>query len=170
MTDLDFRLPKSVRPIRYALGIEVDLDGWQFRGTEEIELAIAEATDTVILHASELEITAVRAILPDGTQQPGAVTITATAETATLRFTKSLPVGTARLCIGFRGTTLALWRGFYRSKKHGAGYAATQFEAADARRAFPCFDDPEFKARFALTLNVPANLTAIANGAVERET
>src|SRR5215475_5566695 len=117
MSDLDFRLPKSVRPRRYDLNIEVDLDAWIFRGTETIDLT----------------------------------------------------VGTAQLSLEFRGTILARLRGFYRSQKDGARYAATQFEAADARRAFPCFDEPEFKARFALRLNVPAQLTAIANGAVEEE-
>jgi puromycin-sensitive aminopeptidase len=170
MSDLDFRLSRSIRPTRYDLGVEVDLDAWQFRGTEEIELAIADASDTVTLHASELDLTAVRAILPDGTQLAGTVSINPIAETATLRFARPLPAGTARLCIGFHGAILARLRGFYRSQKDGARYAATQFEAADARRAFPCFDEPEFKARFALTLNIPANLTAIANGRVERET
>jgi aminopeptidase N len=69
----------------------------------------------------------------------------------------------------FSGTILARLRGFYRSQKDGARYAATQFEAADARRAFPCFDEPEFKARFALTLVVPASLVAIANGRIVSE-
>ena len=169
MSDLDFRLPKSIRPVRYDLGIEVDLDEWQFRGSEEIELTLDDATPAVTLHVAELEITAVRAILSDGVQLKGSAALNPIAETATLRFDRPLPAGTARLCLDFRGTILARLRGFYRSQKDGARYAATQFEAADARRAFPCFDEPEFKARFALTLNVPANLTAIANGAVQHE-
>ncbi len=79
------------------------------------------------------------------------------AETATLTFARPLPPGIARLSLDFRGEILARLRGFYRSQKDGARYAATQFEAADARRAFPCFDEPEFKARFALTLDVPVD-------------
>ncbi len=170
MSDLDFRLPKSVRPMRYDLGIEVDLDEWRFRGSEEIEVTLDEPAAAVTLHAAELEIAAVRAILADGAQLAGTVALNPVAETATLRFARPLPAGTARLCLDFRGIILARLRGFYRSQKDGARYAATQFEAADARRAFPCFDEPEFKARFALTLNVAAALTAIANGAVVRET
>ena len=169
MSDLDFRLSKTVRPVRYDLGIEVDLDAWQFRGSEEIEVTVDEPSGSVTLHAAELEITAVRAILSDGVQLKGSVALNPVAETATLRFDRELPAGTARLCLDFRGTILARLRGFYRSQKDGARYAATQFEAADARRAFPCFDEPEFKARFALTLNVPAHLTAISNGAVQHE-
>jgi len=170
MSDLDFRLSTAVRPVRYDLGIEVDLDAWRFRGSEEIEIGVDEPTAAVTLHAAELEIPAVRALLSDGTQLTGSVAFNPVAETATLRFPQPLPRGTARLCLDFRGVILARLRGFYRSQKNGARYAATQFEAADARRAFPCFDEPAFKARFALTLNVPVGLTAIANGAVERET
>ncbi|MEO8601518.1 MAG: M1 family aminopeptidase [bacterium] len=170
MSDRDFRLSKTVRPIRYDLGIEVDLDGWQFRGSEEIECRIDEATSTVDLHACDLELNGARALLADGSQLSAATTLNPVSETATLTFSSPLPVGTVRLCLAFQGGILARLRGFYRSQKDGARYAATQFEAADARRAFPCFDEPEFKARFALTLNVPANLTAIANGAVTLET
>src|SRR5215468_1527730 len=170
MSDRDFRLATTVRPARYDLRIEVDLDAWLFRGSEEIEVTLAEPTDAVTLHAVELEIESVRALLPDGVQLAGSATFNPVAETATLRFPTRLPAGTVRLLLDFRGVILARLRGFYRSQKDGERYAATQFEAADARRAFPCFDEPEFKARFALTLDVPAQLTAIANGAVERET
>ncbi len=169
MTDLDFRLPRTVRPQRYALAIDVDLDDWQFRGRETIDLSLSEATAEITLHAAELEIAAVRAVLPDGTALDGSVALNPVAETATLRFSKPLAVGSARIHLDFRGVILARLRGFYRSQKDGARYAATQFEAADARRAFPCFDEPEFKARFALTLAIPASLTAVANGAVTRE-
>jgi puromycin-sensitive aminopeptidase len=170
MSDLDFRLPVTVRPVRYDLAIEVDLDAWLFRGSADIEVTVQEPTDSVTLHAAELEIPAVRANLPDGTQRAGSVSFNPVAETATLRFATALPAGPARLSLDFRGVILARLRGFYRSQKDGARYAATQFEAADARRAFPCFDEPAFKARFALRLNVPAALTAISNGAIERET
>src|SRR5215813_8746547 len=170
MSDLDFRLSKSVRPVRYDLRIEVDLDAWRFRGSEEIELILDEPTGTATLHAAELEITAAHAVLSDGPPLKATVALNPIAETASLHFERPLPAGTARLRLDFRGTILARLRGFYRSQKDGARYAATQFEAADARRAFPCFDEPEFKARFALTLVVPSSLTAISNGAVEDET
>jgi len=170
MSDRDFRLSKTVRPVRYDLTIEVDLDAWQFRGREEIECRVDEATASIILHACELEINGALAVLADGTEVPARIALNAMAETATLTFSNALSVGLVRLRLDFRGAILARLRGFYRSQKDGARYAATQFEAADARRAFPCFDEPEFKARFALTLHVPANLVAIANGAITSET
>jgi puromycin-sensitive aminopeptidase len=170
MSDRDFRLSPHVRPVRYDLAIEVDLDHWRFHGVEEIEITVAESTASITLHASELAITSARAVLPDGTQLTATPTYNAVAETATLTFPRPVPAGTARLSLDFRGEILARLRGFYRSTKDGARYAATQFEAADARRAFPCFDEPAFKARFALTLDIPADLVAIANGPVIRET
>jgi puromycin-sensitive aminopeptidase len=170
MSDRDFRLPTTVRPLRYDLGIEVDLDAWRFRGSEEIEVRISEPTAAITLHATELEITAARAILTDGAQLAAQTAVNPVAETVTLRFARPLSAGTVQLCIDFQGVILARLRGFYRSQKDGARYAATQFEAADARRAFPCFDEPEFKARFALTLNVPSNLVAVSNGPALSET
>lgn len=170
MSDRDFRLSPHVRPARYDLAIEVDLDHWRFHGVEEIELALAESTASITLHASELAITSARAVLADGTQLVAQPSYNAVAETATLTFPRALPTGTLRLSLDFRGEILARLRGFYRSTKDGARYAATQFEAADARRAFPCFDEPSFKARFTLTLDVPSHLVAIANGPVIRET
>src|SRR5262245_16056455 len=170
MSDRAFRLPSAIRTRRYDLRIDVDLDNWTFRGSEDIEISLQEATDAITLHAVELAITSVRATLGELAPIQGSVTFNPVAETATLRFGQRLPAGTVRVALDFNGTILARLRGFYRSQKDGARYAATQFEAADARRAFPCFDEPEFKARFALTLNVPAHLTAIANGAIERET
>ncbi|MFN8640554.1 MAG: M1 family metallopeptidase [Candidatus Binatia bacterium] len=171
MSDRDFRLSPHVRPQRYDLAIAVDLERWHFRGVEEIELTLAEPTAAITLHASELTIASARALLTDGTQLAAApATFNAVAENATLTFPRALPAGTVRLCLDFHGEILARLRGFYRSQKDGARYAATQFEAADARRAFPCFDEPAFKARFALTLDIPSHLVAIANGPVVRET
>jgi puromycin-sensitive aminopeptidase len=169
MSDLDFRLSKSVRPVRYDLGIEVDLDAWTFRGSETIELKIDAPTATVTLHATDLDIADVHAVLADGARIKASSASNPIAETVSFHFERPLPAGTSRLNLEFRGAILARLRGFYRSQKDGARYAATQFEAADARRAFPCFDEPEFKARFALRLIVPSHLTAIANGAVEDE-
>lgn len=170
MSNRNFRLPKSTRPRRYELRIEADLDEWRFRGSSEIEVALAQATDEITLHAVGLEVNAVRAVLPDGSEVPGRPSFDREAETVSLRFERQLPAPAVRLHMQFGGEILSRLRGFYRSQKDGARYAATQFEAADARRAFPCFDEPEFKARFALTLVVPSGLTAISNGPVESET
>jgi puromycin-sensitive aminopeptidase len=169
MNDRDFRLSKNVRPVRYDLHIDVDLEAWRFAGKEAIEVTIEAPTRDVWLHTVELEILRARALTPDGRASNADLVFNDEAETVTLKFDDPLPPGPARLEVEFRGEIRERLRGFYRSHKDGARYAATQFEAADARRAFPCFDEPEFKARFALTLTIPAETVAISNGAIENE-
>ncbi|MFQ5665023.1 MAG: M1 family aminopeptidase [Candidatus Binatia bacterium] len=166
MSDRDFRLSKDVRPDRYDLRIEADLDRWRVQAFERIDLSIHRHTAEVVLHAVGLDIRSAEAVAAGKTQR-ATVTYNAAAETVSLCFAAPLPAGPARLEVAFSGEILERLRGFYRSEKDGARYAATQFEAADARRAFPCFDEPEFKARFALTLVVPAGVTAVSNGAHE---
>jgi len=168
MSDRDFRLAKTARPVRYDLRIEVDLDQWRFRVDEGVDLRLDAPTRDVTLHAVELDIRAAAAVVGDR-RISAAVSANAEAETATLRFSESLPAGPVRIELEIHGEIRERLRGFYRSMKDGARYAATQFEAADARRAFACFDEPEFKARFSLTLVVPADATAISNGAITGE-
>jgi puromycin-sensitive aminopeptidase len=163
MSDRDFRLSKDVLPVRYDLRIEVDLEQWRFDATAGIDITVRRPTAAVVLHAVELDIRSATALVT-GKKYAAAVRLNSEAETATLHFSEPLPAGRARLEIDFSGTILERLRGFYRSQKDGARYAATQFEAADARRAFPCFDEPEFKARYALTLVVPTGVVAVANG------
>lgn len=164
MGDKNFRLPRHIWPRRYGLRLVADLDRWEFQGEEQIDLHLTEPTATVCLHAVGLELVAVRAFAAGSEHAAMDMGMDEDAETVALRFSRPLPAGSVRLDLTFRGRILDRLRGFYRSEKEGLRYAATQFEAADARRAFPCFDEPEFKARFALTLVVPAGNVAIANG------
>jgi len=161
----NFRLSKQVMPRRYALRLELDLDAWHFTGTADVALEITGRTDVVTLHALDLELREARIV--DG---PAArIVVHHEAEAASLIFSAPLEPGQSTLHLRFAGTILEKLRGLYRSVKDDQRYAATQFEAADARRAFPCFDEPEFKARFAVTLVVPAAARVIANGAIESE-
>jgi len=91
------------------------------------------------------------------------VTFDSESETATLRFAGEISPGEHTLWISWTGGIRDSLRGLYRSLRGEERYAATQFEAADARRAFPCFDEPEFKARFSLELVHPAGNAAIGN-------
>jgi puromycin-sensitive aminopeptidase len=168
MSDRDFRLSKSVMPARYDLRIDVDLENWRFAAQEKIDLQIKLPAAEIIVHSVDLDIGSATAHA-GGESHVATVSFNRDAETATFRFPAPLPAGTARLDLEFRGEILQRLRGFYRSEKDGARYAATQFEAADARRAFPCFDEPEFKAKFAITLVVPADVIAISNGAQREE-
>jgi len=164
MYDRDFRLSKDVLPVRYDLRIAADLEKWLFDGSERIEVRVRKPSPEIVLHALDLEITAAT-VIRDGEEQTASVTYHPEAEIAVLSLPQAISAGTAYVDLKFNGVILERLRGFYRSQKDGLRYASTQFEAADARRAFPCFDEPEFKARFAITLEIPADVVAISNGA-----
>jgi aminopeptidase N len=102
--------------------------------------------------------------------QTAVVTLDAKSEQATLTFARPLPAGTATLEIAYTGVMSDKLRGFYLSKTKLRNYGVTQFEATDARRAFPCFDEPALKATFEVTLVIDAGDTAISNTKMVRNT
>ncbi|MEK6226420.1 MAG: M1 family metallopeptidase [Chloroflexota bacterium] len=156
----NFRLSKDVLPSRYELRFELDFDTWTSIGWERIALRSARPSREITLHAIELDI--VSATI-DGKNKLERAELDAESETATLRFASDVPAGDHALEISWKGGIRDSLRGLYRSLRGEERYAATQFEAADARRAFPCFDEPEFKARFSLELIHPAGNAAIGN-------
>jgi puromycin-sensitive aminopeptidase len=158
--DRDFRLSKDVLPSRYELRFDLDLDTWTSAGWERIAITTATPAREIVLHAVELQITAATV---DGSNTLENVRLEDAAQVAVLRFAKDIPAGEHRLEITWNGGIRDSLRGLYRSVRGEERYAATQFEAADARRAFPSFDEPEFKAKFALELIYPSGNTAIAN-------
>jgi puromycin-sensitive aminopeptidase len=169
------RLPRTVVPRRYDLTLEPDLEGATFAGHETIAVEVATETSEVVLNAVEIEIEQATAEVPGDREGGGAALVAKLAldeeaERATLTFDRPLPPGEATLRLRFRGALNDKLRGFYRSTFVDDGgvervLAATQMEATDARRAFPCWDEPDAKAVFGLTLVVPDDLLAISNAA-----
>src|ERR1035441_4471022 len=99
----------------------------------------------------------------EGGAQNATVKLDAAKEQATVTFAKELPAGPVTLEIAYTGVLNDKLRGFYLSKTKTRSYGVTQFEATDARRAFPCFDEPALKATFDVSLIVDAGDTAISN-------
>ena len=155
----NFRLSKDVLPSVYKLRFELEFDRWTSTGQERITLRTSKPTREIVLHALDLDI---RKATLDG-DVAKATSYDTEAETDTLRFGREIPVGEHVLEISWTGSIRESLRGLYRSLRGEERYAATQFEAADARRAFPCFDEPEFKACFTVELVHPAGNAAIAN-------
>jgi len=169
-----YRLPTSILPSAYRLRLEPDLDAATFEGSVEIDLDVREATSSIVLNSIELELDApiVQAM---GGVTTGTASVDEALERATLTFPTPLAIGRQVLSIGFRGILNEQLRGFYRStftEPDGTVHtiATTQFESTDARRAFPCFDEPAFKATYDVTLVVPPGLAAYSNSPVAYET
>lgn len=163
------RLPAIVVPRHYDLAFVVDLPGARFDGTETIRVTVSEPTSTIVLHAKELQFADVTVGTGAATQR-ATVTRNEADETATFTVTKPLPKGETELHVTFSGILNDKLRGFYLSRGATRTYAVTQFESTDARRAFPCFDEPAFKATFAITLTIDRGDTAISNGRVIDDT
>ncbi|MBK5280638.1 MAG: M1 family metallopeptidase [Nitrospiraceae bacterium] len=170
-----YRLPRHVVPLRYDLRLEPDLTAARFAGEQTITLTVHQPTSEIVLNAIELEITSAQ-IEGDSTPvNQATITLDATLERCHLTFTTPLSPGIWKLTMRFYGMLNDKLRGFYRSTykdEHGMTHqlAATQFEATDARRAFPCWDEPDFKAVFAATLVIDPTLTAVSNTAIASET
>ena len=160
------RLSQFIKPERYQLTIKPDLEGFIFEGEEIIHLLLEKSSREITLHSKELEIFGVEYYVL-GSKYKAKTSYDVKNETATFSFTKQLPKGKGKLSLSFKGILNDSMRGFYRSRYMHNGkekyLATTQFEATDARRAFPCFDEPAQKAIFDVTLMVPKGLTAISN-------
>ena len=169
-----FRLPRQVLPLRYDLRLEPDLKAATFAGRETITVAVSRPTKTIILNAVELQITSASIDNGKGLSHRAVIRLDEPAERCRLTFPSVIPTGKWLLSLSFRGRLNDKLRGFYRSTyKDASGVtqvmAATQFEATDARRAFPCWDEPDCKAVFATTLVIDPALTAVSNTRIVSE-
>ncbi len=171
-----YHLSRSVIPSRYDLTLQPDLQQATFTGSVIIALEVIDPTDTIWLNAADLEIISTSLEDNDGNHVCSPETeLLADQERLRLRLGAPLPPGGYRLMLGFEGILNDKLRGFYRSVfKDDDGnehvIATTQFESTDARRAFPCFDEPDFKAVFGVTLIVPDDLYAVSNAPIISET
>jgi puromycin-sensitive aminopeptidase len=165
-----YRLPTHILPTRYEIRLEPDLSTATFQGRETIFLSVLEGGTELVLNAAELSID--EATLEDdaGVSRACAVVLDEKTERCMIRPEGRVTAGSWRLHLAFRGILNEKLRGFYRSTYRAADgterrLAATQFESTDARRAFPCWDEPAFKAVFAITLAIDPSLQAVANTA-----
>ncbi|WP_419855622.1 M1 family metallopeptidase [Candidatus Poriferisodalis sp.] len=167
-----YRLPRDIRPDRYDIVIEPDLDAARFVGEVRIEATVHAPIDSVTLNAAELDCS--NAVLSQGGATSDAdISFDPETERMTLRPAdgRRLEPGDLQISCAFAGELNDQLRGFYRSTfvdEAGEAHtiATTQFESTNARRAFPCFDEPDFKAVFGVTMIVPADLMAVSCGEV----
>src|ERR1700728_4332356 len=158
------RLPKDVRPLDYEVSITPDATAWTFSGTESVQLQFRTSTATLLfnsvnesLHDVRLDGVPVKGVDSDKARQLTTVTLAAAA-----------PIGLHRPTFSYAGKIERQPHGLYAQPYAIAGggqglLLSTQMESTDARRMFPCWDEPAYRARFQLTVQIPAHWAAVSN-------
>jgi len=164
------RLPKTATPENYKLTFTPDLDSAKFEGDETITVRVLKPTSEITLHAVDIDFHEVT-ITSGGTSQKAKVTPQKENEMVVLAVEKPLAAGSASIHITYTGILNNEMRGLYLGKDdQGRKYAASQFESTDARRAYPSFDEPEYKATFDITAVADKGQVAISNYKVASDT
>jgi alanyl aminopeptidase len=162
------RLPATARPLRYEVDLAVAPERDTFSGTIDIDLELSEPTSLLWLNATELAVS--DASLSVGNRRQAAQIVPGGEDFVGFRFRRAAAQGRARLHAAFSGkVSNTSTTGIFHQRAGKDWYAFTQFEAIDARRAFPCFDEPSFKVPWMLTLRVPKNDLAVSNTPVASE-
>jgi aminopeptidase N len=167
------KLPKEVVPTEYSIRIVPKIDKLAFSGTETVKLEVHRPVRELVLNALEIEIAS--ASIDEKPVSQDAVKIDNKNESARIALPSELPTGAHTLSLDFSGKINQQGRGLFymRYQEQGSGAKrialGTQFEPTDARRLFPCWDEPSFRARFQLTAVVPENWLAVSNMPVESE-
>jgi aminopeptidase N len=164
------KLPKNVVPLHYAIELRPDMVGLTLAGVETVDIDVREATARIVLNAVG---TIFDAVSIDGDAQRAAVTQDTTAETATFTFPQPVAAGRHKLRIGFTSRINKFDRGFffidYPTDNGTRRMLSSKLEPSDARRIFPCWDEPAFKASFALDVIIPRRFMAVGNMPSVRE-
>ena len=163
-----YRLPRNVVPEHYSLVFQPDLANATFDGEAAIDVRVGGPAAEVVLNAAELEIGEAYFARDGQERRPATVVVRHGRGAGCAAPAGPLEAGLWKLHLRFSGKLNDLLRGFYRSKfKRESGeeqwLAVTQFEATDARRAFPCWDEPDLKASFGITVVADENLTVLSN-------
>jgi len=163
------RLPGGATPEHYALGINLNFPTNSYEGDETIDLKLDKPGNAITLNALEIDFHEVT-VTAGGRTQTAKVSTDRQNEMATFTVAKPLPAGSAQVHIKFAGHLNDQLRGFYLSTYNGRKYEVSQMEATDARVAFPCFDEPDYKATFDITAIIDKGDIAISNGKVISDT
>jgi len=164
------RLPELAVPENYKLNFVPDFGKDNFAGEETIQIRVLKPTSQIVLNSAEIEFQEAT-VSSGGARQTPRVTVDKEKEMATLAFDKEIQPGPASVHIKYTGILNDELRGLYLGKdKEGRKYAATQFEATDARRAFPSFDEPAYKATFDITVVADKAHAVISNAKMLSDT
>lgn len=163
----ELRLDPNVRPTFQAIELNLNANKTQYNGSVQIKLEVEQPTSTFRFHAVEMtfdriELQSKTGIISVETQTGKEGIILASTK-------EELSSGSYTFTIDFNKSYNTKARGLYRMENNGQGYLFTEFEPTDARKAFPCWDEPSYKIPFQLTINIPHDQVAITNTPIESE-
>jgi aminopeptidase N len=167
-TSVPTQLPRTAVPHHYAITVTPHAERLTFDGTVAIDLDVIKPTQQLVLNAADLKFVSATLKPAKGAALAGKVSVDADAQTATISFSRTLASGNYRLTLAYSGKINTQANGLfaldYKNKEgKDARSLFTQFEASDARRFIPSWDEPDYKATFDLTARVPANEMAVGN-------
>jgi puromycin-sensitive aminopeptidase len=162
------RLAPDVRPVDVDVHVEVDpSSGPDFSGQVTHRLSLDRRRRSIELHADDLAASGAE-VEAAGRRLTGRIVRHPERETLEVLLPEPVPPGDATLTLAFRGKLRGDLRGLYAARAGERAYAFTQLEAADARRFFPCFDEPAMKARFRLSVTTSTRNTVLSNNPVDK--
>jgi alanyl aminopeptidase len=162
------RLPKTASPLSYMVDLTIVPEKQTFSGAVKIEIQLDGPARVVWVNATGLAISEA-SLEMDGRRAPARI-LPGGEDFVGFSFERPMGPGRARLSAAFTGNASGTsTTGIFHQKAGGDWYAYTQFEAIDARRAFPCFDEPSWKVPWRLTLRIPEKDTAVSNTPVVSE-
>src|ERR1051326_6409521 len=156
-------LPRVVTPLHYRLSFTIDPSKDGFAGHTEIDVSVAKPLKSFFLHGLDLRVARAAIRLASGQTVPATYAQVHESGVATLTFSRPVRAGRATLLFNYSAPYNGSLEGLYKVVDRGTAYAFTQFEAIDARRAFPSFDEPGFKTPFDITVTAPAGDKVVGN-------
>jgi alanyl aminopeptidase len=157
----------TVTPRAYRVALAIDPGKPRFSGVTTLQVDVVRATSYVVLHARDIAVSRVvahaGALEIAGTATPRMAAGDVVPQELVLAFARPLPVGASSIEVTYDAPFASDLAGLYRVQEQGRWYAYTQFESTDARRAFPCFDEPGFRTPYDITIAAPAGMTALTN-------
>jgi puromycin-sensitive aminopeptidase len=168
LSESSFRLPRTAVPSHYDIVLDLDMEAFTFTGTVGVDIEVTEPVTEIVLNSADIDIVEASLVSGDTKNLISSVSYDERYERATLALDDSVGPGRYRVEIEYTGLINDQLRGLYRSSfkdENGTEHpiATSQCQATDARRVFPCWDEPDFKATFATTMIVPEGVEAYCN-------